>query len=187
VQEAEARSRRDYDDPFGEGAQLELAAELLEVSSDAELDEVLRDLIARAGRAVGKFIDTPRGNAIGGILKGAAKRVISAITPDGRVTTDAARSFGLEIEGLSNEDREFEVARHYVDFAGEAVKNLALDATLSNPGDAASAAVVEAAKSQAPGLLSGEGKQTFVDESGRRIGRWGRRGDKIVLHGIPGP
>ena len=64
---------------FGETEQMELASELLEVTNEAELDRFLGDLINRAGQAVGKFIKSPEGQAIGSALKGAAKQVLPAI------------------------------------------------------------------------------------------------------------
>lgn len=145
---------------FGEAERLEFASELLEVTSDAELDGVLRDLIGRAGQAAGKLISSPEGNAIGSVLKGAAKRVLSGIGGD--TPQSAGREFGLELEGLSNEDREFEIARHYVDFASEALRNLASQHRFLHPEEAADAAVVEAAKTHAPGPLSrGAGSHSF--------------------------
>lgn len=137
---------------FGEAERLEFASELLEVTSDAELDGVLRDLIGRVGQAVGRIISAPEGNAIGSVLKGAAKQVLSGIGGD--MPQSADREFGLELEGLSNEDREFEIARSYVDFADAAVRNLASRPPFLHPEEAADAAVVEAAKTHAPGLLS---------------------------------
>ena len=125
---------------FGETEQLELASELLEVTNEAELDRFLGDLIQRAGQAVGKFIKSPEGQAIGSALKGAAKQVLPDIgsavggylggSAGAKIGGDAAaaagRVFGLELEGLSGEDAEFEVARRFVNFAGDAVKNMAL-------------------------------------------------------------
>ena len=73
----------------------------------------------------------------------------------------AGREFGLELEGLSNEDREFEIARRYVDFAGDAVRNLASEHRFLHPEEAADAAVVDAAKAHAPGLLSRGGAHAF--------------------------
>ena len=64
---------------FGETEQMELASELLEVTNEAELDHFLGDLIQRAGHAVGKFIKSPEGQAIGSALKGAAKQVLPDI------------------------------------------------------------------------------------------------------------
>ena len=100
----------------------------------------------------------------------------------------AGRAFGLELEGLSGEDREFEVARRYVNFAGEAVKNLALAPSSLDPRTAANAAAVAAAKTHAPGLLSprqaGMEPQPYSPFPTGHSGRWMRRGNKIILYGI---
>jgi hypothetical protein len=187
---------------FGETEQMELASELLEVTSEAELDRFLGDLIGRAGQAIGKFVRSPEGQAIGGILKGAAKQVLPGIGSavggyfggatgarlGGDIASTAGRVFGLELEGLSGEDREFEVARRYVTFAGEAVKNLASAPAGSDPRAAANAAAVTAARTYAPGLLSasqaGMEPQTPSPLPTAHSGRWLRRGNKIVLYGI---
>jgi hypothetical protein len=147
---AEAFSYEDASEVLGETEQLELASELLEAESEADLDRVLRDLISSVCRTIGKLISSPEAKAIGGILKGAAKRILSGI---GRGTDAAARDFGLELEGLSSEDREFEIARHYVNFAGEVIRNMALAPSSADASTAAAAAAVEAAKRYAPGLL----------------------------------
>jgi hypothetical protein len=90
----------------------------------------------------------------------------------------AGQALGLELEGLSAEDREFETARQFVRFAGEAVKN-ALDAPpAADPAGVAQAAAVEASRIHAPGLLPGQ------PSSRSRSGRWIRRGGKIVLFGV---
>jgi hypothetical protein len=187
---------------FSETEQMELTSELLEVTSEAELDRFLGGLIERAGHTIGKFASAPEGQAIGGLLKGAAKQVLPGIgsavggyfggttgAQIGRdVTSAAGRAFGLELEGLSGEDRDFEVARRYVNFAGEAVKNLALSPHGLDPRAAANAAVVAAAKTHAPGLLSPRQAamepQTYAPLPTAHSGRWMRRGNKIVLYGI---
>jgi len=142
---------------FGGTEKLELASDLLEVSSEAQLDRVLTDLISRVGQAVGKLFSAPARCAIGRLLKGPAKRVLSGIELGRDAVSDAGRYFGLELEGLSNEDREFEIARHYIDFAGAAVRNLTLTSTSRDSRTAADAAIVEAAKTYAPGLLQSRG------------------------------
>jgi hypothetical protein len=187
---------------FSETEQMELASELLEITSEAELDRFLGDLIGRAGNAIGKFVKSPEGQAIGGILKGAARQVLPGIGSaiggyfggqtgaklGGDVASAAGRAFGLELEGLSSEDREFELAKRYVSFAGEAVKNLTLAPSSLDPRSAASAAAVDAAKTHAPGLLpprqAGIEPQTYSPVSTRHSGRWMRRGSKIVLYGV---
>ena len=58
---------------FSEAEQMELAAELLEIQNEAELEQFLGSLIKRAGSAIGKVVNSPIGKAIGGALKSAAK------------------------------------------------------------------------------------------------------------------
>jgi hypothetical protein len=65
----------------------------------------------------------------------------------------AARVYGLELEGLSAEDRDFEIARQFVRFAGEAIARASeAPARLPDPA-AVGAAVAEAARAHAPGLM----------------------------------
>lgn len=196
----EAESFGETGEIFGETEQMELASELLEITSEAELDRFLGDLIARAGHAVGRVIRSPEGQAIGSILKGAAKKALPGIGSAiggyfgggrgaalGRDAASAAgRAFGLELEGLSGEDRDFEIARRYVDFAGEAVKNLAVGRSGFDPASAAKSAVVEAAKTRAPGLLSprAAAESGYSHATSGQSGRWMRRGNKIVLYGV---
>ena len=127
--------------------------ELLEVSNESELEQFLGNLVAQAGKSLGRFVGSPQGQALVGVLKGAARQVLPTLGSSvggylggdegaklgGQAASAAGRAFGLELEGLSNEDREFEVARRYVDFAGEAVRKLAADGA-RNPTLAARAA-----------------------------------------------
>jgi len=187
---------------LGETEQMELASELLGVTNEAELDRFLGDLINRAGQAVGKFIKSPEGQAIGSALKGAAKQVLPAIGSavggylggstgaklGGDAAAAAGRAFGLELEGLSGEDAEFEIARRFVNFAGDAVKNMALAPPGMDPRSAARSSAAAAARAYAPGLLSSAagamGPQAPLPPSGGRSGRWLRRANKIVLYGV---
>lgn len=201
--EAEAPWQGHSGEVFSETEQMELASEMLGITSEAELDRFLGGLIKRAGRAVGKFVSSPTGQAIGGLLKGAARQALPTIGSaiggyfggstgaqmGGQAASAAGRLFGLELEGLSHEDQEFEVARRYVRFAGEAVKNAALAPTSQDPRMAANAAAVAAAQTHAPGLLQAPpGTQPVAPTSARLpmgySGRWVRRGNKIVLYGI---
>ena len=201
--EAEIPFQPETGEVFGETEQMELASEMLEISSEAGLDRFLGDLIKRAGQAVGKFVGSPEGRALGGVLKGAAKQVLPAIGSSiggylggstgaqlgGQAAAAAGKMFGLELEGLSAEDQEFEVSRRYVSFAGEAVKNLALAPSSPDLRTAANTAAALAAQTHAPGLLQPR-PQTGAEppaSSGLPMGhsgRWMRRGNKIVLYGI---
>src|SRR5579872_61274 len=155
------------DSVFSESEEIQLTSELLDVSNEEELDHFLGDLISKAGKAVGKFVKSPLGKAVGGVLKGVVKyglpiagNAVGTIFggPVGGMVGGALGStvtnvLGLELEGLSPEDREFEAARQFVRFAGETLKN-ALDAhPTADPETAARAAAAQAALVHAPGLL----------------------------------
>jgi hypothetical protein len=177
---------------FNEQQEMELAAELLGVRSEQEFENFLGDLISKAGKAIGGFVRGPVGKALGGVLKGVAKTALPIAGgalgtfiggPVGTAIGSslgsmAGQALGLELEGLSAEDREFEVARQFILFAGEAVKN-ALDAPPdADPMTVAHGAAVEASQTHAPGFFGGQpGLQS-------RGGRWIRRGRKIVLFGV---
>jgi hypothetical protein len=77
--EAESPSYGEAGSVFGEADEMDLASELLGVSTDAELDQFLGKLIRRAGQAVGRAIRSPAGQAIGGLLKGAARKALPGI------------------------------------------------------------------------------------------------------------
>jgi hypothetical protein len=199
---------------FSETQAMELAAELLEVSSEAELDRFLGDLIKKAGQAVGQFVKSPVGQQLGGLLKGAAKKALpmvgSAIGgyfggPSGaqmgsQAASAAGQMFGLELEGLSQEDQEYEAAKSFVQFAGEAVKNATSAPPMANEIPIAQAAAqafaqaatLAAARKRAPGLLASAPTPTPGGAAGPACpscgrgassGRWMRRGTKIVLFG----
>jgi len=97
--------------------------------------------------------------------------------------------FGLELEGLSSEDREFEGARQFVRLAGQTASTAASAPQGANPRAVAQQAATAAARQHAPGLLSGNGAPLSSDSQqlgatgGVRTGRWLRRGNKIVLYG----
>ncbi|MBI2883603.1 MAG: hypothetical protein HYY11_06835 [Candidatus Methylomirabilis oxyfera] len=187
--------------PFDEVEEMELAAQMLEITDEAELDQFLGDLIKKAGRAVGRFVKSPIGRTLGGILKGAAKKAIPILGgaaggffggPVGaaigsKMASGAGKLFGLELEGMSQEDQEFEVARRFVRFAGDAAKRAAVAPPTVDPQAAARSAVVAAARRHAPGLIRGNAvsppPSVGVGVPGRR-GRWIRRGRKVILLGV---
>lgn len=181
--------------PFNEAQEIELASELLGITSEQELEQFLGNLVKTVGGAVGRFASSDTGRALGGILRGAARQALpvvgravgqwiqpgtgGAIGAD--IATQAGRLFGLELEGLSSEDREFEIARQFIRFAGAAAKQAALAPPGAPPTDAARAAAAAAAQTYAPGLLprlQGRGSGLWP-----RSGRWVRRGRAIILYG----
>lgn len=187
---------------FNESQAMELAAELLEVSSEEELDRFLGGLIKKAGQVAGKFIKSPVGQQLGGLLKGAAKQALPMVGSaiggyfggsggakiGSQVASTAGRIFGLELEGLSHEDQEYEAAKRFVQFAGTAAKNAALSPQVANPKALAQSAVAAAARQLAPGLVRSSssvatGGTCSACGRGAMSGRWVRRGSKIILLG----
>lgn len=178
--------------PFSEAEEMELAAELLEVSDDAELDQFLGSLIKRAARGVSRFAKSRVGRALRHTLRGLAKRALpiagaavgSAIAPGvgtaigGRLGSMAGRLFGLELEGLSPEDQEFEVARRFVRFAGDAARQAAMAPAAGPHQRVAQVAIANAARKHAPGLAPGRMR---AHRGLRHSGRWIRRGHKIIV------
>src|SRR5215471_2816866 len=106
---------------FNEDELNEWAVELLEISNEEELDRFLGGLIRGGSNAIGAFVKSPTAQALGGILKGAAKQSLPSIGSaiggyfggatgsriGGQLASAAGRIFGLEAEGLSPEDRDF--------------------------------------------------------------------------------
>ena len=190
----------EYDDTevFSEEEEMELAAELLSVTDDEELEQFLGKLFKRVGRKVRKFVKSGRGRVLGRLLKGVAKKALPIVgraagtvfggpaggAIGGKLASRAGRLFGLELEGLSPEDQEFEVAKRVVRLAGSAAKKAALAPSNMPPTTTAKAAVVSAAKKHAPGLLRPAASSMVRFPGAKRSGRWIRRGSKIVLLGV---
>jgi hypothetical protein len=184
---------------FSEAQEMQLASELLEISNEQELEQFLGDLISKAGKAIGGFVKSPIGQAIGGVLKSAAKVALPiaggalGTFPGGPIGTSigsslgsmAGQALGLELEGLSPEDKEFETARQFVKFAGETVKN-ALQAPESiDTLTVARGAAAKAALDYAPGLANYDfGGERHRHHHRHRRGAWRRHGNEIVLFGV---
>ena len=188
--------RSDRGEVFNETQEFELAAELLGVNNEQELEQFLGDLIKKAGNAIGGIVKSPIGQALGGVLKSAAKVALPiaggalgtfvggplGTTIGSSLGSMAGKALGLELEGLSQEDREFEAARQFVRFAGETVKNAMEAPPDVNPMTVARVAATEAAKEHAPGLMDPSLHRHHHHH--RHHGHWVRHGDKIVLYGI---
>lgn len=149
---------------LNETMEMELAAELLSVTNEAELEQFLGGLFKKAAG----FIKSPVGRALGGVLKGIAKKALpvvggalgSFIAPGigtsigSSLGSAASNLFELEMEGLSNEDREFEVARRVVRLASTAARHAAKAPANVNPVQVARKSVFAAARRHAPGLAA---------------------------------
>jgi len=183
---------------FNVGQEMELASQFLEIANERELEYFLGDLIKKAGSALGKFVKSPIGQAIGGVLKTAAKAALPiaggalggmvggplGASLGSSLASMAGNALGLELEGLSPEDREFEASKQFVKFAAETVKN-ALEAPPSaDPAAVARSAALEAARVLAPGLMDTGKAPTAGSETKGRTGRWVRHNGKIILFGV---
>ncbi|MBJ7309181.1 hypothetical protein H7U20_03080, partial [Rugamonas sp. CCM 8940] len=107
------------------------------------------------------------------IRSGAADGAVAlaAEPAGGDLKSRAARVFGIELEGLSPEDKEFEVAQRFVRFACDAARG-ALGGAGATSEAATQAALWRAARRHAPGLLR-------CAAPGQ--GHWRREGGRIVL------
>lgn len=174
---------------FDEAEEIEMAASLLEVRDEAELENYLAGLVNAASQATQNPIPGPGAHTLVHMLKKALGRVAPNRNrwrgfggPFGQqigrsLSSVAGQALGLELEGLSPEDREFEAARQFVRFAGDAVKN-ARD--LSDGAiDAVHEATREAARKYAPGLAQVDGVPSHLN-----AGQWVRRRGRIILYGV---
>ena len=178
-----------FEGPFSEVDEMELASELLSVSSEEEMDQFLGKLFKKIGKGIKKFV-----KPLGKVLKGIAKKALPVLggalgsfipipgvgTAVGSAVGSAAgKMFGLELEGMSQEDQEFEVARRVVRFAGDAARIASSAPANANPKAVVTGALTTAAQKHAPGLLRRRTSPMPIQR-----GRWARYGRKIVLYGV---
>jgi uncharacterized protein (DUF697 family) len=155
--------------PLSEAQEMELTAELLEISSEEELEEFLGNLFKGVSKAVGGLIRSPVGQQLGGILKGVAKQALpvvggalgSFVAPGvgtaigSQLGSMASGLFEMETEGMSQEQAQFEVARRYVRLASTAASTAAQAPRNVPPARVTRVAITQAARQHAPGLLRG--------------------------------
>jgi hypothetical protein len=173
-----------FESLIDEVEEMELAAELLAVSSEQELDQFLGNFFKRAWRGIKKI-----GRPLGGILKGIAKKALpfvggalGSFIPIPGVGTALGTALGgaasklleVDLEGMSPEDQEFELARRFVRLASSAAAN----AANTPPGADLNAAALAAVRNAANQLGRPERRHHR-----KQSGRWLRRGNAIVLVG----
>jgi uncharacterized protein (DUF697 family) len=144
----------------------ELAGELLEVQSEEELEQFLGNLVRKATRGVGNFVKSSTGQALGGMLKGLAKRALpvvggalgSMVAPG--VGTAIGSKLGsmagglFELEGEVGEgELEFEVARRVVRIGTTAAHRAALARPVAPAPVLARRAILAATRAHAPAAL----------------------------------
>jgi hypothetical protein len=143
---------------------VELAAGLLDVTNQSELEGFLGGLVAETARKAGGRLPADTKRTLVAVLGRTAERTLPTLTtalgdrlePAGAgpsATETAARVYGLELEGMSPEDRDFEIARQFLRYA-QAATVRAASATAPAPAAAVvDAAVAAAGREFAPGLL----------------------------------
>jgi hypothetical protein len=151
-----------------ESLESELAGELLEITSEAELDRFLGKLAKSVVKGASSFIKSPIGKAIGGVVKNVAKTALpmvggalgSMVLPG--VGTAIGSKLGSlaggllevqEAEQLGEAEAEYEAAQRYVRFARAAIGNAARAPRDLPPLTVARAASISAARRYAPSLL----------------------------------
>src|SRR5947207_2704853 len=168
--ERTSMSQGDYEDELlafdeevsAEDYETELAAELLNVADEQELDEFFGALFRKART----FLQSPAGERLKAMLRSTARTALPlpaataaepepepAVEPQAEPDGSGGEMFGIETEGLSPEDRDLEIARRVVRLAGDAARRLA-DAPSGNAAQAARRAFIDAARRHAPGIAS---------------------------------
>lgn len=183
--------------PITEAEEIELALELLSVSSEAELDQFLGKVfksawkgIKKVGSVVGKVA-----RPLGGVLKAVAKKALpfvggalGSFIPIPGVGTAIGSAVGgalskaLELEtGMDPEDREFEMARRFVRVAATAARQAATSSPYADEEVMVNEAVAAAARQHLPQFRFGQSARVGP---GPMQGRWIRRGRQIELLGV---
>jgi len=157
--EAEGYESESYGEAsLNEVEEMELAAELLEVTDEAELDQFLGNLFKKIKKGAGGLL-----KPLGGVLKGIAKKALplaggalGSLIPIPGVGTALGTALGsaasnvleAELEGLNEEDREFEKARRFVRLAHGAARRVAKTPPNVNPRAAILKAIKAALREQ---------------------------------------
>jgi hypothetical protein len=176
---------------FDEHQEMELVVALLGSVNEEQLDHVLEAIIGTAASADGKRLSYPLARAVCGVLKSIAGRALRVPASAGGATLGAplgaqlgsglaavaGPALGLELEGLSLEDREFEAARQFVRFAGETASNARNADPRFDPAETARRAAFAAAQTYAPGLTIEQ------SELPRLQRRWMPRGNRTSSFG----
>jgi hypothetical protein len=197
--ESETSFLTELESPFSEAEEMELAIELLEVTSEAEMEQFLGKLVKKAWKgiktvgskvlrplvktvlpiaatAAGTFFGGPAGGAIAGKLGSLVSKALEA-----------------EAAGLSPQDRDVEKSRQFVRMAGTAARAAALAPPGANPVAVAQRVLANAAQRKltvgAAGASPaasrsrcrcGQPWNCTCGQSGQS-GRWVRRGRNIII------
>lgn len=159
-----------FESPFSEAEELELAAELLAVSNEEELDLFLGKLfrgigrgLKKAGRFVGRKVLPVLGKglkAIGKIALPIAGKALGTLIPipgvgtaiGGAIGTAVSKALELEFGSFPSGEAELEMARRFVRIAATAAGQAALADPRTDPETIANTALTAAARMHVPNL-----------------------------------
>jgi hypothetical protein len=133
--------------PFSDSEEVDLAVQLLEARESRQLDRFLGRLMHRATRSFGGVGNPRLGRVLGGMLKSLARVARPGGGPDSTGVSPLAPESEVSEEG------EFEAARRFVRFAGEAARRFARGPSVGSPIRHARSALRAAARRHAPGFL----------------------------------
>lgn len=146
--------------PSGRESDVELSdgAALLEAADIGQLQAFSAGLVADSHPDGGMVLRTAPGRLLSRTLGTLAGQLWPAGSAD--VKRKAVALFGLELEGLSPEDKQFEYARHLARFMREAAHELQAGGAPPDAPRRVQAALALAARRHAPGLLHYAGRAT---------------------------
>jgi uncharacterized protein (DUF697 family) len=163
--------------PLSEQEELEFASQLLEVTSEQELEQFIGNVFRKAVRGARNFARSSAGRALGGALKSVARKALPVVggaigswvapgvgTAIGtRLGSMASRLFEFENESAAQE-LELEMARRVVRIGATAARNAASASRGADPRQAAQRALIAATRKHAPAALPrrrGRGRRPY--------------------------
>jgi hypothetical protein len=197
--ESETRFLTELESPFSEAEEWELAVELLDVTSEAEMEQFLGKLVKKAWKGITTvgakvlrpFVKTVlpiAATAAGTVFGGPAGGAIA-----GKLGSLVSQALEAETAGVSPQDRDVEKSRQFVRLAGTAARAAALAPPGANPVTVAQRVLATAAQQKltlgTPGALPAASRSRcrcrqpgncMCGRSGKS-GRWVRRGRNIII------
>lgn len=197
----------ELENPFTEAEEMELAAELLAVTNEAEWEQFLGKLFKKAWRGIKSF-GSKILRPIGGILRKVAKTALPFLATAagtlfggpaggaaaGTLGSLVSRALEAETAGVAPIDRDFEKCRQFVRMAGSAVKAATLAPPGKDPIAVAKNLLAKSAQQKLTGnypVIKATGAMSFPRRSCRcgkpwncrcgKSGHWFRRGSDIVI------
>jgi len=141
-----AGSVSELENPFSEAEEMELAVELLEVTSEAELEQFLGNLFKKAWRGI-KTVGSNLIRPLGGVLKTVAKNALPFLATAagtflggpaggaiaGKLGSLVSQALETESVGMTAAERDLEKCRQFVRMAGKAARAAASAPPEANP------------------------------------------------------